>query len=822
MRKSGWVMCLMLLSAAPAAPLAAPEPAARVNIALGKPYTFSPRPNYRYCTDAGDAVQLTDGVYSKDSFWVQKSTVGWANQSTQPMISIDLGKVEPIGGVSFSTAAGAAGVKWPRGILIFVSDDGKRFCYQGELISLSWPNGQPKPDEYSTHRYVTRGLATRGRHVRLLVQPDGHHSYLFCDEVEVYRGPERLLARPAGGRPFDDFEVARRMTLTDLQVRRRLRAEVARIRAKAAAFEAGAAARRAAERELDRVATAIERMALVDDPNFRAVAPLNDLHRRILRVNAALLCARGARGLVVWHKNRYDRLAPDEWPREFAAVPPRLVVAMMSNEHRAEVLNLTNATGRAMTVRARIEGLPGGPNPTYATVREVQAVDAALNKGNMIVSAALPEAKRTGGGFELHVPSGMTRQVWLGFHPRKVPAGTHEGAVVLSAGGAAKIRIPLTLRVAPLRFPDRPTCSLWMWDYTDREKMYGITPANRAAAIANMRSHYLDSPWATSSVRPTPAGVDKEGNFAREMDYRRFDEWVSRWKGARNYFVFLNVRDEFIGTRAGTPQFARLIGQWAAAWARHNKAMGLKPRQVGVLLVDEPGRKEQFNRIAAWAEAIRAGTREIAVFEDPSDKEPWRAMVQKALSPCDWLCVGRHPWYAGSDRMRKTYLAFRDRGAKLAFYTCAGPTLVLDPYYYHRLQAWHCWRWGATGMGFWCYGGTSNSWNQYPTVGRQYAPVFMDKDSITDGKHWEAVREGIEDYEYLRMLRDRIAELRGRKVAAAELAEAEKLLKALPEQVAPTFSHKEHYWTTPRDRSRADKAGVRILDMLVRLGRSGG
>ena len=39
------------------------------NIALGKKYTLEPRPNYPYCTDPDDDIQLTDGIYTKGYFW---------------------------------------------------------------------------------------------------------------------------------------------------------------------------------------------------------------------------------------------------------------------------------------------------------------------------------------------------------------------------------------------------------------------------------------------------------------------------------------------------------------------------------------------------------------------------------------------------------------------------------------------------------------------------------------------------------------------------------------------------------------------------------
>ncbi|HID56382.1 TPA: hypothetical protein EYP37_07620, partial [Candidatus Poribacteria bacterium] len=89
------------------------------NIARGKRYTLLPRPNYPYCTDPDDEIQLTDGIYTKGYFWTQRSTVGW--QRAYPVIIIlDLGSIQPIGGISYSTAAGTAGGNWPT-IFLLVS-----------------------------------------------------------------------------------------------------------------------------------------------------------------------------------------------------------------------------------------------------------------------------------------------------------------------------------------------------------------------------------------------------------------------------------------------------------------------------------------------------------------------------------------------------------------------------------------------------------------------------------------------------------------------------------------------------------------------------
>ena len=119
------------------------------NIALGRPYTLSRPANYKYCSDPGDNVQLTDGIHSTDKFWMQKETVGWTRTSCgAQMITVDLGRVAPISGFAYTLAAGAAAVTWPSAIGIYVSDNRKEWTFVGDLWARSVARtGAPKPDE---------------------------------------------------------------------------------------------------------------------------------------------------------------------------------------------------------------------------------------------------------------------------------------------------------------------------------------------------------------------------------------------------------------------------------------------------------------------------------------------------------------------------------------------------------------------------------------------------------------------------------------------------------------------------------------------------
>ncbi len=120
---TAWLDEILLVAAEHAARvLPAERPATGRNLALHKPYSYSPAPGYDLCTDPDDVVQLTDGVYTKGHFWSQKSTVGWLRQN--PQVTIDLGRVEAIDGMAISVAGGGwAGVMFPVEFRFYVSDD---------------------------------------------------------------------------------------------------------------------------------------------------------------------------------------------------------------------------------------------------------------------------------------------------------------------------------------------------------------------------------------------------------------------------------------------------------------------------------------------------------------------------------------------------------------------------------------------------------------------------------------------------------------------------------------------------------------------------
>lgn len=170
------------------------------NMSSGKAVLFSPEPNYVYCSDSEDLIQLTDGVIyaNTNPFWTQTGTVGWQQQKSVS-ITIDLGEDVPIGEIRWHMAAGRAGVRWPESVILYVSpdDDSERFYEVADLRTLADAPPSDKSgsgDAQVYHTFVVGNLQTHGRHVRLVFVANG--DFIFLDELTITRGPEENLAIP--------------------------------------------------------------------------------------------------------------------------------------------------------------------------------------------------------------------------------------------------------------------------------------------------------------------------------------------------------------------------------------------------------------------------------------------------------------------------------------------------------------------------------------------------------------------------------------------------------------------------------------------------
>jgi hypothetical protein len=777
------------------------------NIARGAKYTLSPMPGYAGCTDPGDVTQLTDGQLTEGYFWAQKGTVGWQNVPFVT-ITIDLGRIQPISGVSFRTAAGVAGVLWPAVIRIHVSDDGKTYYDVGDLIELS---DEPTrlPQTYAVHRFSTSKLTTHGRYVRFLVIPNG--PFLFTDEIQVFRGSESLLRARTGRKPVASSEAVYSQYKRESGIRRRFSRDADGVAAAIRNSSLHAATR---ERLLQRVdSTRMHLLETVDSLSrspMRAVLPFNDAHASLFCIQAESWKALGRPAISAWAARQWDPL--DLFAPPPSETPGRIEVHTMLGEYRSAAFSLANATDKPTQVAIRFGGLSGSPLPAYITVHAVAWTDTVSGQP---VAAALPLATREADGWRVSVLPGLVQQVWLTFHVTDLPAGEQNGMIIVSAIAAGELRIPIHLDVYPLQFPAKTTLWLGGWDYSDRREMYGLTPENHRQFVEQLQRHFVNAPWATAQVLMRYR-VTRENPPVVDLDTRALDGWLEQWPGAAAYLVFAEVGDTFAGARMGTDAFNRRVGAWISACVRHLKVRGVRPEQLGLLLVDEPSQNAQADVIVAWARAIHAAEPHVLIWEDPAYRKPWEARPE-LFEVCDILCPYRRTWLSAGKEFGEFYLAQQKRGKTLQFYSCMGPVRLLDPYSYYRLQAWHCWQIGATGSFFWAFGDTggASSWNEYLASRGPDTPLFIDDQSVTTAKHMEAIREGVEDYECLVMLRKAVDSATAAGRSGATVAKARVLLAQAADAVLAAPGAEALNWHSPKDRTKADTVRIELLEALT-------
>jgi hypothetical protein len=783
------------------------------NIALGKTVTFNKAPNYKYCTDPDDQVQLTDGKYGSAgdlqetqktrAIWVQKGTVGW--QFVAPVIiTIDLGSVQPISGASYSTGAGVAGVAWPAAIYLAVSDDNKTWRAVGDLAVLSRENGTPPAQGYATFRYMTHNLHATGRYISFAVMAT---PMVFVDEIEVYKGDDAWLNQPPQGEVISNLKDYANASLIRSAAQRRLYDDIGVIKKEVENSTLSASRKSTFIARLNQDENKAAQMPQLGR-DFKTILPLDGTHRDILAVRGELLAAQGLAPLTVWKMHRYARLP--FWAKPTTKENPQLQFSMLRDQFRSDSLLLTNAGGQPKKVTLQLKNAPKNAQKDWLQIYSVAWTDTS--DGTPVASALIPvEEKNT--LYEVDVPAGMTRKMWFTVDSSKVPAGDYKSTFAITSGDYHSI-VPMTLDVSPITM-NTPRLSLGVWDYTNGKGLYGITPQNRVAAVAMMRSHYVNTPWANSGALPWPeAGAfDAQGNWKVKPDFSNLDQWIAMWPGAKRYMVFANVPAYFAGAKMDTPEFNQRVGSWAKVLSAHIAELGLRPQQLGICLVDEPHAEAQDAIIATWSKAIKAAAPELTLFSDPAWPSPNRTKIQDAITTMDIVCPNLPRFITGGAPVQKYFSNLCDHGKELWFYQASGPSWQFDPQLYYRYQAWHAFDAGAAGEGFWSFGDTGKaptSWNGYSNTGVVYAPAYLGENTVNDSIHWDAVREGVEDYEELAMLKDAIQTSKNAAWKTQAQQTLDNALKAVTEVWNPA-----KYATGSNDANLADRQLQLVKNLLI-------
>jgi len=509
------------------------------------------------------------------------------------------------------------------------------------------------------------------------------------------------------------------------------------------------------------------------------------------------------------------------------------------NDH--EAVQIVLCPQRELLGLTAVAGPLAGPGGASIAPEDIQVLRVAYHYVHTPTDAtgirdfwpdALPPAAEP-----LDLPAGKNQPLWILIHvPDDAVAGDYEGQLSLKAAGF-KGQVPLRLHVWDFTLPKQ----------NHLETAFGLSAGNifryhQAKTQADKRrvwEMYLQcfADHRISPYDPTPLDpidvefLPNEDPPRAEVDFTDFDAAMER---AVKKFNVTNFRLPIQGMGGGTfharyepriaglgedtPQYQALFSSYVRQIERHLKDHGWL-KMAYIYWFDEPAPRDY--------ECVRNGRERLKKYAPGLTTMLTEQPESELVGPVDiWCPVSPNYDHANAEPVRA-------KGARFWWYVCTGPkapycTLFIDhPATEMRVWLWQTWQRDISGLLVWSSNywtssaafpdpaqpqnpyddpmgyvsgystpkGTKRHWGNgdgrfvYPPVAAAVPgasgsePVFQPPVSSI---RWEMLREGIEDFEFLYMLRDRLSKNGGR-ISPAERARYEALL-AVPEQITQNMT----------------------------------
>jgi hypothetical protein len=451
--------------------------------------------------------------------------------------------------------------------------------------------------------------------------------------------------------------------------------------------------------------------------------------------------------------------------------------------------------------------------------------------------------------------AGKNQPLWVLVHvPKDAKAGDYTGSVVLKAEGWSAV-VSLRLHVWDFSLPERNHLETAFGLSIGRAFQYQQihTEADKRRVtdmyLQNFAEHRI-SPYDPTPLDGIRVKFLPEANPPRaELDFSAFDRAMAQ---AVEKHHFTNFRLHVEGMRGGSyegraegkiGQFGEHTPQYQAMFASYLKQMESHFREKGWLKMpytywfDEPEPKD-YAFVRSGMERLKKCAPGIATMLTEQPEE-------ELAGPIDiWCPISPEYKQNRADERRK-------QGERFWWYVCTGPkapycTLFIDhPATDLRVWLWQTWQRNIVGILVWestwwtsrddvkqnpyedpmgYVGGTwpedMQHWGNgdgrfvYPPLAAAAPGISGDKPVIeppVSSIRWEMLREGIEDYEYLWLLRDLIG--KRKSALTAEQIKAYESLLEVPESIttdAITFT------TDPRPVYARRAAIAEAIEQLIR------
>ncbi len=746
------------------------------NLALRKACKFSPKPNYRLCTDGSDVIQLTDGR-TFGSQWTKKSTVGWEKAEPVVEIVIDLGQRSAVYEVRLHTVGGGrADVEFPEFAAVLLSNDGRVFRFAGLISSKELQNVRGSGYRGIPRTLKAENINAAGRYVKLVIKPK--QRYVFLDEVEVFGESLSGAKKTQLRNNLEVFE-------TSKELLKRIEDYVQLSENAAATVKSVKENRSKLPSEVsEEILTQLKILAEKVDMPTNKICPANELlgiRRQLGVIRAGIYKAVYEKPFVCLPANPMEIVFEKDMllRGDIKGAPLRgnqMDIRLWQNEYESAAFNIVNCSDEVITTAVSISPLMGPDGKKVDSNRTFTVRRAIYVKGSTVGSIADALVLQAERPFTLQ-PGELT-QIWLTIFNPTLTAGSYKGAIGISAKtskekvqgsrGAESLpieSIAVALEVQKKEFPENFALSTCNWG------CYRV--ASMSETARDFYSHRINVCFIDVGDIPFPRSASDRPGVFREPDFTKMDRVIQTHNYARTYLLFLNFRsDKKDFGRFGrwmTPSWKAAFSSWLKKLVAHLKDVGLGYDRWALHPFDESLCDEYYE----FARLVKSIDPKIRLYANSFGKGPKQFMRFRALIDI-WCLQDSH-----CVRYPKWLQMIKGFGRKVWTYECLGPGKAKDPYSYYRLMPWRAFKRGQTGAGFWVYHDGLNyknvavPWDDtlkprgyYGVVyGAQTSPVGKLAENIVSSRRWEAWREGVEDYQYLYELQQAINKTKDPKMA---------------------------------------------------------
>ena len=443
-----------------------------------------------------------------------------------------------------------------------------------------------------------------------------------------------------------------------------------------------------------------------------------------------------------------------------------LTVFEFGGETESSALNVFNFSNRPRTYRVELESLSQGSQllPAKQAVNLFEVVEVPTERCDMAADAlsALNAAN------VLQIPAWSARQLWLNVNSRALAPGEWKSRILLRSLEVtpSEIQVPLTVKVWKGHLPDSPRLRLCGWGYID-SSMLKDQPEE---ALKDQITHGTNVFVATVSPK---ARFDADGNLVGDVDFAAHDAYVRQY-APHGIILFCGYQGALEGPASPSAESVRKAHvQWLRTWVKHLADLGVGYEGFALYPVDEPGLKKGLvEAFLTMAKLAREADPKIQMYADPVggiSTDELRSM----LPYVDIWCPNRGGLILDKTNADKLDI-LKKSGKPVWMYECDDNAKHLSPLGYYRGQSWLAWQHGLNGIGFWTYCTSADNPWFVPGARYDYLLVYPGN-GVVGSKRWEAVRDGIEDYSILAVLKQAV-ESKKALAKPEDLAAANRLL----------------------------------------------